>query len=380
VDLSANSIEQGWNAIYEHSVYESMALIASREIEYPFPEYPDAGVSIEVMPGVHWISTPLPFRLRAINLYLLEESDGWTIVDCGISREDVRAQWEQIFSSTLKGKPVTRLIVTHFHPDHAGNAAWLAKRWNVRPWMTQAEWLTANLALRSSSTDNKEQRCQFYIANGLDEAHQERFRSGMFSYSQGVQLPSSFNRLCNGDVIIIGGRRWKVIVGQGHSPEHVSLYCDEIGILIAGDQLLPEITPNISVWPDEPEADLLQLYLQSLDRFNELLRHDTLVLPAHKRPFYGVHTRIAELKFHHRERLDTILGIAARGPVTAGELLPNLFQPNLDGFQIGFAMGEALAHLNYLVNTGELRRYEDEGIIRFAPTNNPHAVDISEGE
>ena len=141
-------------------------------------------------------------------------------------------------------------------------------------------------------------------------------------------------------------------------------------MLIAGDQLLPEITPNISVWPDEPEADLLQRYLRSLDRFGEVLSPDTLVLPAHKRPFYGAHTRIAELKLHHRERLDTILAIAAKGPVTAGGLLPHLFQPDLDGFQIGFAMGEALAHLNYLVNAGELRRFDDEGITRFAPAKN----------
>jgi len=345
-----------------------MDMLSGRAIEYPFPECPGAGATIEVMPGIHWISTPLPFRLRSINLYLLEEDAGWTIVDCGYSREDVRAQWEQVFAGTLKGKPVTRLIVTHFHPDHAGNAAWLADRWDLRPWMTQAEWLSANLALRSSNTDSREQRHQFYIGHGLDEAHLERFLSGKFSYSQGVQLPSSFNRLCDGDLVMIGGRSWKVIVGRGHSPEHVSLYCDESEVLIAGDQLLPEITPNVSVWPDEPEADLLRLYLQSLERFGEVLRPDTLVLPAHKKPFYGAHSRVAELKYHHRERLDIILAVAANAPVTAGALLAHLFQPNLDGFQIGFAMGEALAHLNYLVNAGEMRRYVDSGITRFALT------------
>jgi glyoxylase-like metal-dependent hydrolase (beta-lactamase superfamily II) len=337
-----------------------------REIEYPFPEYPGAGTTIEVMPGVHWISTPLPFRLRSINLYLLEESDGWTIVDCGYSREDVRTQWEQIFAGTLKGKPVTRLIVTHFHPDHAGNAAWLSERWNLRPWMTQAEWLTANLALMSLNTENIEQRFQFYLANGLAETDREKFRTDTVSYSDGVQLPSSFNRLFDGDDISIGGRSWKVIVGQGHSPEHASLYCHEIGVLIAGDQLLPEITPNISVWADEPEADSLQLYLLSLDHFDGILRPDTLVLPSHKRPFYGARSRIAELKQHHRERLNTVLSIAANGSVTGGGLLPYLFRPGLDGFQIRFAMGEALAHLNYLVNTGEMRRYVDAGITRFA--------------
>lgn len=338
----------------------------TRAVEYPFPEYPGAGAAIEVKQGIHWINTPLPFRLRSINLYLLEESDGWTIIDCGYAREDVRNQWEALWESTLKGKPVTRLIITHFHPDHAGNAAWLSDRWNLRPWMTQAEWLIANLAVRRSSTDNFEHRYQFYIENGLDEAHREPFRTGMIDYSDGVQLPSSFNRLFAGDILMIGGRSWRVIVGQGHSPEHASLYCDELGVLLAGDQLLPEITANVSVWPDEPGADPLHLYLQSLDHFNGALRPDTLVLPSHKRPFYGAHTRIAELKAHHRERLDTLLAVAAKGPVTAGGLLTHLFRPGLDGHQISFAMGEALAHLNYLVNTGVLRRYVEGGITRFA--------------
>ncbi len=340
----------------------------TRVVEYPFPEYPGAGTTIEVKPGIHWINTPLPFRLRSINLYLLEESDGWTIIDCGYAREDVRTQWNEIWESTLKGKPVTRLIVTHFHPDHAGNAAWLSERWNLRPWMTQAEWLSANLASRSLNAENFEHRCQFYIDNGLDEALLEQIRTGMIRYSDGVQLPSSFNRLFDGDVLMIGGRSWRVIVGQGHSPEHVSLYCDESGVLLAGDQLLPEITANVSVWPDEPEADSLQLYLQSLDHFNGVLRPDTLVLPSHKRPFYGAHTRIAELKGHHSERLDTLLAVAAKGPVTAGGLLDHLFRPGLDGHQISFAMGEALAHLNYLVNKGLLRRYVEGGITRFVLT------------
>jgi len=339
---------------------------SSSAVVHPFPHYPAAGTTIEVAPGVHWLSTPLPFRLRAINLYLLEEDDGWTIVDCGYSRDDVRAQWEQVWATTLKGKPVTRLIVTHFHPDHVGNSAWLCERWGLRPWMTQAEWLTANLTLNHRANGDIARREQFYVANGLDEKRQEVFRTGNVHYSLGVQLPSSFNRLFDGDELAIGGRRWKIIVGRGHSPEHASLYCPEIGVLIAGDQLLPEITTNVSVWPDEPDADALGLFLHSLDRFAELLRPDTLALPAHRRPFRGVQERIVELKQHHVERLDTLLGEVARGPATAGSVLDALFPPDLDGHQIGFAMGEALAHLNYLVNKGLLRRYVADGVTYFA--------------
>jgi len=335
-------------------------------VNYLFPDYPGAGKTIEVAPGIHWLSTPLPFRLRDINLYLLEDGDGWTIVDCGYARDDVRAQWEQVWAGTLKGKPVTRLIVTHFHPDHIGNSAWLCERWNLRPWMTQAEWLTANLALQNLEIDSIAHRHDFYIANGLDETNQELFRTGVVPYAHGVQLPSAFNRLFDGDALLINGKTWKVIVGRGHSPEHASLYCDEIGVLIAGDQLLPEITTNVSVWPSEPDADSLGLFLCSLDRFEAVLRADTLALPSHRRPFHGVHSRIAELRQHHRERLDTLLAVIATGPVTAGGVLSHLFPPGLDGHQIQFAMGEALAHLNYLVNRGVLQRYVDKGVAYFA--------------
>ena len=339
---------------------------STRAVDYPFPDYPASGAVIKVAQGIYWLSTPLPFRLRAINLYLLEDDDGWTIVDCGYSRADVRAQWEQVWASTLQAKPVTRIIVTHFHTDHVGNSAWLSERWNLRPWMTQAEWLTANLAVQNLNNDNIEYRHQFYIANGLDQAQQEVFQAGAVPYSQGVRLPSSFNRLADGDELSIGGRSWKVIVGQGHSPEHASLYCDEIGVLLAGDQLLPEITTNVSVWPSEPEADPLHLFLHSLQRFKAVLRPDTLALPSHRRPFRGVHARIAELEHHHAERLDTLLAVVAKGPVSAGSLLPHLFPPGLDGHQISFAMGEALAHLNYLVNKGVLHRYVSEGVTYFA--------------
>ena len=335
------------------------------QVIYPFADYPKAGSTIEVAPGVHWLSTPLPFRLRAINLYLLEDEGGWTIIDCGYGREEVREQWEQVWRNTLAGAPITRLIVTHFHPDHAGNSAWICERWNVRPWMTQAEWLTANLAILEQGFDDIGHRGRFYASNGLEENQLEVFRNGVVRYSAGVRLPESFHRLSDGEQLRIGGRTWKVIVGRGHSPEHASLFCDEIKVLISGDQLLPEITTNVSVWPSEPQADSLRWFLRSLDRFADSLPGETLVLPSHRRPFRGAHTRIEQIKGHHRERLQRIADLAADGPVTAGGLLAHLFAPGLDGHQIGFAMGEALAHLNYLVSEGTLRLENKAGIAQF---------------
>jgi glyoxylase-like metal-dependent hydrolase (beta-lactamase superfamily II) len=335
-------------------------------IETPFAEYPAAGATIEVAPGIHWLSTPLPFRLRAINLYLLEDGDGWTIVDCGYSRPEVREQWEQVWAATLGGRPVSRLIVTHYHPDHAGNSAWICERWNLRPWMTQAEWLTANLAMQEMKNADLDERAAFYAANGMEPADLEQFLHRTSHYAEGVRLPPSFRRMGDGDVLRIGRRDWRVIVGRGHSPEHASLYSEKDGVMIAGDQLLPEITTNISVWPDEPEADSLKQFLDSLARFARELRPDTLVLPSHRRPFRGVQARVAVIEHHHRERLDKLLQVAADGPVTVGGLIKHLFRGDLDGHQLGFAMGEALAHVNYLMHQGVLRRFVDDGITRYA--------------
>ncbi len=334
-------------------------------VEYPFADYPAPGEATEVAPGVYWLSTPLPFRLRAVNVYLLADGDGWTIVDCGYSRDDVRRQWRQTWERLLDGKPVTRLIVTHFHPDHIGNSAWLCERWNLRPSMTRAEWLSARLGVESRDDETIANLLAFYEANGVDALSRETFRTGVVPYRLGVRLPTAFDRLVDGQELTIGGRRWQVVVGEGHSPEHASLYCAESALLIAGDQLLPEITTNVSVWPGEPDADALGLFLKSLERFAAVLRADTLALPSHRRPFRGVQQRIMALRDHHRERLHAVLTVAAIGPVTAGQLLPHLFPSGLDGHQIMFAVGEALAHLNYLAHRGILRREVDSGVIRF---------------
>lgn len=330
---------------------------------------PAPGTSQEVAPGVRWLSTPLPFRLRAINLYVLDGEDGWTIVDTGYGRADVREQWESVWAQDLGHKPVNQLIVTHYHPDHAGNTQWICERWNLVPHMTQAEWLTAHLALCQKQVADRSARVAFYVRHGLAGQALEQFRNQPIRYSDGVQLPSSFKRLMHGDRLQIGSQCWQVIVGRGHSPEHACLYAEDLGVLIAGDQVLPGITPNISVWPDEPEADHLRLYLDSLKQLRADLPNDILVLPAHRLPFRGLHTRIDQIRAHHEERLDLICRYLARGPQSAAAFLPVLFRPDLDAHQIGFAMGEALAHLNYLQGQGRIHSSLQDQVLVFSLTS-----------
>jgi glyoxylase-like metal-dependent hydrolase (beta-lactamase superfamily II) len=326
-------------------------------IVYAFEDLPPDGEAWEVADGIYWASLPVPFTgLRQVNVWLLRDGDGWTMIDSGHGDEATRDRLRAIWSRVLGGKPVTRLILTHFHPDHAGNCGIVSAFWGgLLPRMAQAEWFAANLAVRNAYTDHISDRSAFHEVNGLDPVLAERFGREVLLYSDGVQLSPSYRRLQPGDVVRIGEDDWVTLLGQGHSPEHLSLYCEKRRILIAGDQVLPGITTNVSVWPTEPEADPLALFLGTCKRFYELLAPETFVLPSHRRPFRNVRARLRDLDLHHAARLSVVLR-AAGSPVTAGELLPVMFDRPLDGHQVGFAMGEALAHLNHLVERGLMRR------------------------
>jgi len=336
-------------------------------LHYPFAEMPADGSAIEVADGILWLSTPLPFAgLRQVNLWLLRDSDGWTMVDCGFGSEAVQQVLADAWAATLAGRPITRLVITHFHPDHAGNAAWIAERWGVTPLMTQGEWFAANIAMRDGYDDAVVHRAAFFRAHGLEGSRLETFLAGVTLYSACARLPLEYRRIRDGDAIEIGGARWTIVTGEGHSPEHAALYCPARGIVISGDQILPTITTNVSAWHSEPDGDPLALFLATCGRMRDVLDPACLVLPSHRRPFRNVRHRLDELVHHHAERLDLIVSAAGAGEVTAAGLIDVLFQRALDGHQMGFAMGEAIAHLNHLVTLGRMERRRDaDGIYRF---------------
>jgi glyoxylase-like metal-dependent hydrolase (beta-lactamase superfamily II) len=335
-------------------------------LAFPFEAIPAEGSVAEVADGIFWLSTPVPFAgLRQVNLWLMRDGGGWTMVDCGYGYAPARAAIEAAWGAALQGRPVTRLVVTHFHPDHVGNARMIAERWGLVPAMTQGEWFAANLAMSDRIEDTVQRRVLFFRENGLDEARIAQFATGAVLYSAGVALPPAFTRIRGGDELAIGDDLWTVITGEGHSPEHAMLYCPARRILISGDQILPTITTNISVWPTEPTADPLGLFLESGRRFAQILDPATLALPSHRRPFRNVHLRLQQLRAHHDERLALVID-AAGEPVAAADLLELLFQRALDGHQLGFAMGEALAHLNHLVTRGAMVREQcPDGVWRY---------------
>jgi glyoxylase-like metal-dependent hydrolase (beta-lactamase superfamily II) len=339
-------------------------------MHHPFAEPPAPGTVINVAPGVWWLRMPLPFVLNHINLWLLEDSDGWTIVDCGFATDEARGCWEQIFAQQLVGKPVKRVIVTHFHPDHIGLCDWLCQKLQVLPWMTKAEFLQAHNVRSGGGAADPQGVLQLMRRHGLDAPRMKWIAERENLYPRGVPgLPLAHTNMRDGETFAIGAHIWRVMVGHGHSPEHASLYCEELGLFIAGDMLLPRISTNVSVWPAEPEADPVGDFLDSLRRYAQLPA-DTLVLPSHGLPFRGLHARVEALHEHHRTRLARVTEACAR-PQAVVDVLPVLFDRTFDDHHLLFAMGEGIAHLNYLMHRGTVRRaLNSSGVYQFLRTEN----------
>jgi len=351
-----------------------MANPRESELHYPLGDaLPAVGSVLDVAPGVRWVRMPLPFALDHINLWLLRDEidgplgkiQGWTLVDCGIANDATREAWQQVYAEHLDGLPVLRVIVTHFHPDHMGLAAWHCERWDCRLWISATDYHLARVASGSTVGMGGETAADFFASHGLvDPEALAKIRARASYYPSMVPaVPPAFRRLRDGMELNVGGRTWRCIAGFGHAPEHISLA--GAGLLISGDMVLPRISTNVSVVDVEPEADPLRLYLDSLTPLLALPA-DTLVLPAHGKPFTGLHARIAQLREHHDERLAEVRAACADRPTHAADLLEVLFKRKLDLHQTTFAMGESIAHLNALWLAGELRRERGEdGVYRF---------------
>jgi len=354
-------------------------------LTYPLGTHlPEAGRATEVAPGVYWLRMALPFALDHINLWLLRDQlpdpqdpqrlrEGWTVVDCGIDNPVTRQAWAEVEAHVMQGLPVLRVVVTHMHPDHMGLAHWLCERWQAPLWMGLAEYQAAKLACYSQSGLGSAPALHFFAQHGWNRQEDlATVQRHMNHYAEMVPaVPTSMVRLRDGMSLRIGGRNWQCQSGLGHSPEHMALWCESDQIFISGDMLLPSISSNISVYHQEPEANPLAWFLQSLQQMLALLPDSTLVLPSHGRPFRGVSIRVSELQDHHAERLDELLKACTQKPYSAHDALPVLFRRALNQQQMTFAMGEAVAHLHALWHAGKLERQRHaDGIYRFSRTSN----------
>jgi glyoxylase-like metal-dependent hydrolase (beta-lactamase superfamily II) len=293
---------------------------------------------------------PLGGALAFINVWALKEEGGWAIVDTGYQTPATAAAWRQIFAEVLGGEPVTRVIVTHMHPDHIGMAGWITRKFGCRLWITRLEYLMCRVLSADTGREAPEDGLRFYRAAGWDPDAIDHYRSRFGGFGKALHaLPDSFRRLSDGEEIAIGDHVWRVVVGNGHSPEHACLYCPALKLLISGDQVLPRISSNVSVFPTEPDGDPLRDWLSSLARIKTRVPDDVLVLPAHNDPFHGLHSRLDHLIGGHERaliRLEQRLAEPRRAIDVFGVLFKRAITPDL----LGMATGEALAHLNCLIH------------------------------
>lgn len=326
-----------------------------RGLVFPFAEPPAVGTAIEVAPGILWTRIPLPFRLNHVNIYLIEDQDGWAVLDAGIGDDVTRAAWEALVAGPLAGKRLTRLIVTHFHPDHIGSAGWLCERFDMPLLTSQTAYLGClNISLSPGALDAKSYH-DFYARHGLDPATTARVGSDGHRYLKMVaKLPPTFTRVVAGDILTIGGREFRVLSGDGHAPEQLMLHCPSENTFLAADQVIARITPNVSVWAVDPEGDPLGLYIRSLNAIRDRIPADALVLPGHQLPFFGLHARCVELVAHHEERCERLAEACGEGPRSVAELLPAIFPRPLDPHQLSFAFSEVHAHVNFMLRRGQL--------------------------
>ena len=327
-------------------------------MEYIFDGPPDFGETKEVTPGLYWLRMPLPMALDHINLWLIEDGPGWTLIDTGLYSGLSKKIWTQVIDERLDGRPLNRIICTHFHPDHVGMAGWLVARTGAEFWMPRTEWLYARMLTIDTSDSFTDAMVEYYRRAGGSADYLARLKErGPFFPGLVSDMPRGIRRIRDGEVFAIGENDWKIVVGNGHSPEHACLLSEELGLFVSGDLVLPRISPHIGVYADEPEADPLRDYLDTMERFH-VLSDDAIVLPSHNEPFRGLHERLDALTQHHADRLVDFTAACAK-PTTALDVAVQVFKRRLDSAQLGFAIAETVAHLNYLIVEQKVVRREN---------------------
>jgi glyoxylase-like metal-dependent hydrolase (beta-lactamase superfamily II) len=332
-------------------------------LTYPFGRRgPDAGELIAVADRVGWARLPIPGSLKHINVWVLEEEGGVALVDTGMNIAPCREAWEALFEGPLAGRAISRVIVTHFHPDHIGLAGLLTARFSVPLWMTGEEWLFARmLAADVREAPPAEAFAYWRAAGWTEERIADEAAKGWGRFSSYVSpVPLGFVRMREGDSIRTGSAKWRVVVGNGHCPEHACLVDEEARVMIAGDQVLPRITSNVSLSLSEPEGDPLGDWLASIEKLRGLPA-DLLVLPSHGEPFTGLHARLDALAHGHRDRLDALHEQLSE-PRRAVDCFGTLFARKIEDNMIGLATGEAMAHLRRLEVEGRAVRSVEDGV------------------
>ena len=330
-------------------------------IRYPFETVPELGEAITVAPGILWARLPLPMQLDHVNVYALDDGDGWTVIDTGFDTGKSRRAWEALMAGPLGGRPIKRVVVTHHHPDHVGLAGWLQSDHGAELVTTRTAWLFARMLMLDVHAAPVPETVAYWRAAGMSEAIiAERMAEKPFNFADVVApMPLGFSRIKEGDHIHMGGREWLVRIGNGHAPEHATFWSLDDNLVIGGDQLLPGISANLGVYPTEPDADPVTEWMDSCQHFGGFARDEHFVLPGHKLPFTGLPLRLRQMIENHLGALDRLQAHLAT-PRTAAQCFMPLFKREIEGSAYGMALVEAVAHLNHLHVHQRVRRWRND--------------------
>lgn len=344
---------------------DSFTATSHAGLTYPWGDAaPGAGETIRIADGINWARIPMPGSLGHINSWLLDDHDGVAVVDTGICLTICSDAWKALYAGALKDRRITRVIGTHLHPDHIGLAGWIAKKHDVKLWMTRGEMLTARAIVADSSDTAPDEVVTQSRAAGWDEdtIAEQRARGWNMFQRMIFTLPRSYVRITDGERLDFGKHRWRVVTGSGHSPEHACLWNEREGVLVSGDQVLPRISSNVSVNITEPDADPLGEWLASIDKLIATVPGDVVTCPAHGEPFRGLHVRLMALRDEHRMRLYKLAEAIAEKPMRAVDSFPLLFNRPIGGHNQNLATGEAFAHLKRLEVEGRVQREDRDGV------------------
>lgn len=335
-------------------------------LEFPVDGTPDPGQIVAISDTILWTRIPLPYRLDHVNVYFIRDGDEWALVDTGINTTEARQTWNRIWTQALPNLRISKIIVTHHHPDHIGLAGWLCERFDAQLLTSQTTYMSSRVLSLAPQETGLRQYFDFYVSQGMSEESAGLVAIQGSEYLRRVsELPTTFLRLVQGDKLAIGDREFRVVTADGHAPEQIMLYNDKDRLLFAADQVIERISPNVSVFANEPNGDPLGHFLRSLRLMRQELPNNVLVLSGHGRPFRGLHERCLDLEQHHEERCQSIRDACLKGPHSVADLVPILFSRQMDPHQMSFAFTETLAHVNRLIRRSELRMIHKDSRIFY---------------
>ena len=328
------------------------------QIRFPHQNFPEHKLLVELTPGIYWVRFNLSSVVSHVNAYILRDGNGITIIDTGISSIDCKQIWEKIFIDEFKGVKVNRLIITHHHPDHLGLLGWFHERFQAEIWSSRVAWLTARmLTLDVHETTSLDVLSFWYGAGMPGSLLSKKKKERPFNFCDYVDpIPLGYRRIVDHERIFIGDNCWQINFGHGHAPEHLTLHCPELNIFISGDQILPGISPNLSVYPTEPNANPVGEFIETCEKLLKIEDREYLVLPGHNLPFWGLKVRIKQLLNHHYAALSRILDFLTLEPGTAADIFSSLYLRKIRESEYSLALGEAVGHLNYLWHQKKISR------------------------